>query len=96
MPRPGWVKGRMQPPRWYSTSQKDWNAEDWRLAKKAGEVRKTPYDPPPFEPDQSMGVIPPPGPQPSFSVFAKPRRRATSSARSDAIDKLIEKQLGPR
>lgn len=44
---------------------------------------------------EAWGVIPPPGPQPSFGLFAKPRRRE-ANARSDAVDKLIEKALGPR
>jgi len=96
MTRPGWVRGRMQPPRWYSTPQEHWTREDWRLAKKAGEVSTTPYDPPPVQELGNAPVIPPPGPQPSFSPFSKPRGREVRGAQSRAVDALIEKALGPR
>ena len=86
----------MQPPGWYTAAQESWNAEDWRMAEKAGEVQTTPYDPPPFEPDQSLGVIPPPPPQPSFGLFVRPRRRQARSTQSRAVDGLFEKVLGPR
>jgi hypothetical protein len=36
-------------------------------------------------------VIPPPRPQPSFSVFPKPSRREAASAQSRAVDKLLAK-----
>jgi hypothetical protein len=39
-------------------------------------------------------VIPPPGPQPSFDPFPKPRGREARGARSRAVEKLIEKYVG--
>lgn len=38
----------------------------------------------------NSGVIPPPGPQPSFGLFPKPTRRG-AGAQSRAVDKLLEK-----
>jgi hypothetical protein len=44
----------------------------------------------------NSAVIPPPGPQVSsgFTLFPKPRKREAASARSRAVDRLIEKHVG--
>jgi hypothetical protein len=61
---------------------KDWEDED-RLQAQLGNT--------------SLGaspIVPPPGPQSSFGLFAKPRR-ARPDARAEAVDRLLE-ELGVR
>lgn len=82
--RPGIISigNRHEWPReWWGS--RDWEDEDRLQAKLS-------------KPLGESGVIPPPGPQPSFSVFAKPRGREAASFESRAVDGLIEKALRPR
>jgi hypothetical protein len=85
---------------WEHYPRKFWVAEDWQAWEKAGRPHLPPEmdSPPSFEPalSQSMGVIPPPGPQPSFGLFPKPRRREATTGQSRAVAHVIEKALGPR
>jgi hypothetical protein len=62
---------------------KDWEDEERLQAQLGKEMGNTP-------------VIPPPGPQSAVtSLYVKPRGRERRGVQSRAVDKLIEKHLGP-
>ena len=84
---------------WDHFPKKWWTAVDWEAWEKAGRPRvprEIDLETPPGPALGNSVVIPPPGPQPSFGLFAKPRRREGAGAQSRAVDKVIEKALGPR
>ena len=85
---------------WETFPKKWWTAVDWECWEKAGRPRvPREMELPSLTPAKELGntpVIPPPGPQPSFGLFAKPRRREARNAQSRAVDGLIEKALGLR
>ena len=87
--------------KWWSEPgypQNSWSEADWRDWEKHGRPaipRESRLPLPQYQPRGDSVAIPPPGPQPSFGLFARPRRRE-ASAQSHAVDRLIEKVLGPR
>ena len=91
--------GGVKPAPWWTHYPKAyWVEEDWQAWEKAGSPRVPRHlelQPPlPLEIGNTLPV-PPPGPQlaSGFRLFPKPRRR-NASARSRAVDRLIEKYVG--
>ena len=82
---------------WEDYPKKFWTEPDWQAWEKAGRPRVPSHldlQPPPA---QEIGTLPtpPPGPQLAPGWFTKPSRRE-ASARSRAVDRLIEKHVGRR
>jgi hypothetical protein len=93
-------------PVWEHCPKKWWTEPDWQAWEKAGRPRvprhldlRTPLEVE-QETEQRIGTklpVPPPGPQSAVTtLFPKPRRREAASARSRAVDRLIEEHVGFR
>ena len=87
----------MSAPFWTHYPKKYWVEVDWQAWEKAGRPRVPPDMELELLPEREMGnspVIPPPGPQSAVTtLFPRPSRRG-ANARSRAVDRWLEKNVG--